>query len=73
MAKVFSRKPGETSWPNDGDIGDSSNGTCTLHDLVVFVAVEDWLKVLVPHLVLNDYTEAIKFSLSSGHPMVALV
>ena len=37
-----------------------------------FAAVEDCLKVEAPHLVLADYVEAMKVSLFSGHPVVAL-
>ena len=34
--------------------------------------VEDWLKMVAPHLALADYIEAIKGLLSYGHPVVAL-
>ena len=44
----------------------------TLQDPVVFAAVEDWLKVVAPHLVLTGCIEAMKTALSSGHPVVAL-
>ena len=43
-----------------------------LQDLVVSAAVEDWLKVLLPHLILTGCIEAIKAVLFSGCPVVSL-
>ena len=39
---------------------------------MVFATIEDWLKVVVSHLVLIGCIEAMKKSLSSLHPVVAL-
>ena len=58
--------------PRDIDIEDSGSGLCKVQDAVVFDAVEDWLKIVTPHLVLADCVEAMKTSLSSDHPVVAL-
>ena len=41
-------------------------------DHIVFVAFDDWLKVVAPHLVLAGCIEAMKTALSSYHTMVAL-
>ena len=39
---------------------------------IVFTAVEDWLKVVAPYLVLAGCIEVMKTALSYGHPVVAL-
>ena len=40
-------------WPDGGDIGDSGSKPCALKDPVGFAAVEDWLQVVAPHLLLT--------------------
>ena len=39
---------------------------CMLHNPVVFSTIEDWVKIVALHLVLAEYVEAMKKSLSSG-------
>ena len=53
-------------------MGDYSSGLCVLKDPVVFSAIEDLLKVIVPYSVLIDWFEAMKTALSSSHLVVAL-
>ena len=53
-------------------MGDSGGRAHALQEPIVFTAIEDWLKVVVPHLVLAGCTEAINTTLPSGHTMVAL-
>ena len=50
----------------------SGSGPRALQDPGVFAAMNDWLQVVVPHLVLTDCMEAMKTALSSGHQVVAL-
>ena len=57
---------------DDTDIGDSGSRLCILQDPNAFVAIEHWLKVVAPHLVLKGFIEATKTALSSAHPVVAL-
>ena len=41
--------------------------------IVIFIAViENWLKVMMPQLVLTGCIEAMKTALSSGNPVVIL-
>ena len=72
MADGLSRQPGEVGRHDKGDIWDSGSGSYILQDPVVFSDVEDWLQVLLPHLVLMGWLKAIKMVLSFGHPVVAL-
>ena len=53
-------------------LGEFSRRLHALQDPVALGAVKDWPKVVVPYLVLADCIEAIKFSLSYGHSLVAL-
>ena len=43
---------------------ESCSGLYVLHDSVVYRAVEDWLKVVAPCLVLTDCIQAMQVSLS---------
>ena len=45
---------------------------CMLHDPVIFSTIEDWVKIVAPHLLLVEYIEAMKKSLSSGYTVIAL-
>ena len=71
VADALSRQTGGAGQPDDGDIGESSSGPHEVLDPIVFCAVENWLKVVAPHLVLTNYIEAINSSLSSSHLLFA--
>ena len=43
-----------------------------LKNPVIFVAMENWLQVVAPHLVITCCIKAIKTALSSGHLVAAL-
>ena len=43
-----------------------------LQDPVVIATTEDWLKVVAPHLFLEDCIETMNSALSSSHLVVAL-
>ena len=47
-------------------------GPYALQDPVVFATVEDWFKLVVPHLFLTGCIEIMKIGLSSGHLVMAL-
>ena len=51
---------------------ESCSEPCELHHPLIYRAFEDWLKVVVPRLVLADYVGVMKVSLSFGHTVVAL-
>ena len=51
---------------------DCGNKPLALQDLAVLDAIEDWLEVVAPQLVLTGYIEAMKTALSSGRPVVVL-
>ena len=72
MVDTLSRQPGEVGLPDDINIRDSDSVPCVLQDPIVFAAVEDWLKVVAPHLVLTGCMEAMETVLSSCGPLVAL-
>ena len=50
MVDAPSRQPGEECLPDDVHIEDLGSGPYVLQGLVVFTAIEDWLKVVVPNL-----------------------
>ena len=72
VVDTLSKQPGEVGLPDDINIGDSDSMLCMLQDPIVFAEVEDWLKVVAPHLVLTGCMEAMKTVLSSCGPLVAL-
>ena len=60
MENAYSRQTGEVGQPDDVNTGNSGIGPHALQDCVVFAAVEDRLKIVMPHLVLEDWVEAMK-------------
>ena len=72
MADALSRQPAEVDCPDDIDIEDSGGRPRALQHPVVFAAIEGWLKVVVPYLVLAGCIKVMKTVLLSGRPVVAL-
>ena len=72
VADALSKEPGEASWLDEVDIGDTGREPCVLQNPIVFVAVDYWLQVVVPHLFLTGCIKAMKTAFSSGCPVDAL-
>ena len=72
VAKSLSNQPCEVGQPDEGDIGDYGSRLSALQDPIGFTALENWLQMVAPHLVLTGSMEAVKIALSSGFPVVSL-
>ena len=72
IADSLSRQPDKVGYHDNSDIEDYASRPHALQNPVVFAAVEDWLKVVVPHLALTGCIETMRTSLSCGHTGVAL-
>ena len=66
VANALSRQP------DNVNIGDLSSVICILYDPVGFATIEDWLKVVVPHLALAGCIKAMKPAFSPGCIVFAL-
>ena len=60
VADALRKYPGKAVQPSDSNIRDSDSRAYALQDSVAFADIDNWLKVVGPHLVLTGCIDAMK-------------